>query len=133
MIKILKSQANTVILTLNEKKTTSNDDVLFEFINDMQNTVKLFTATDLANIPRYNKFIITDSTTENPYTGTMNFTPSGYWTYTIYEMPVASPVSLDPTVALGILEQGKVFVIEDDADVVEFEYNDDDPIVSFTD
>lgn len=111
MILINKNTSNTIVLTLNEKKTTLSCDVLFKFVNDLTGVTKLFTATDLVNNYRYNEFTIIDDVTEDPYAGQMNFEGEGYWTYTIYQMPLLSPPSLDPDDAVKTLEEGKVFVL----------------------
>lgn len=135
MITIIKNQANKVILTLKEKQTIENPDFLFEFVNDTEgvNDKKLFTATDISLYSeRYNEFVITDSTTELPYQGQMNFSPVGYWSYTIYEMAQGSPNDLDPDNALGILETGKVEVIDQSPSTDKhFEENDDPDNVCF--
>lgn len=111
MILINPNTINKVVLTLNEKQTISNPDWLFEFINDTTGEIKIFHATDISlATARYNEFIVTDNSIENPYNGTMNFRPVGYWSYTIYEMNATSPIDLDPANAVGIVEIGKVYI-----------------------
>ncbi len=113
MIYIIKGQANTVVLTLNEKVTNASHDWLFSFKNDLTGQEKLFTAFDISsNTTRYNEFVITESSTENVYNGTIELTPTGYWSYTVYEMADTSPTILLPASAIGIVETGKVFVYD---------------------
>lgn len=111
MITIIPNTINKVPCTLNELQTLPVADWLFEFINDTTGDVKLFTATDISTATeRYNLFLITDDVIENPFNGTMNFRPVGYWSYKIYEMTPTSPIDLNPANAVGIVEMGKVYV-----------------------
>lgn len=115
MIYIIKGQANTVVLTLDEKATTSTHDWLFEFINDVTGDIKLFTGFDISSTKtRFNKFIITESLTENVYNSTISL-ESGYWSYTVYEMAQTSPVSLIKSSALATVETGKAWVYDSTA------------------
>lgn len=125
MILINKNTLNKVALTLTEKQTISNPDYLFEFINDITGTIKIFSATDISTATsRYNYFNIIDNVIENEYNATMNFTPVGYWKYTIYEMEKTSPVDLNPSNALSVLETGKVLVKSIDIITATFDDND---------
>lgn len=122
MITIKTNQVNLVALTLNEKQTLAQADWLFVFTNDMTGQQKIFTSSDISPATsRYNLFTITDSTIENPYAGTMYFTPVGYWSYTIYEMNISSPVDLDPLNAVSIVETGKVLVNGPDTTTASFD------------
>ena len=119
MIYITKGQANTVVLTLNENATTTTHDWLFEFVNDVTGETKTFTAFELStNTGRYNKFTFTESSTENVYNGTIELTDSGFWTYTVFEMAVSSPVSLVKANALATVETGKVWVYDSTANPI---------------
>lgn len=112
MILIKQNSTNNVVLTLYEYATIYPFDVLFEFINDQTGETKYFTSTDLSpSTERYNQFNIIENTTENLLVGQVSLEPIGYWSYTIYEMPVASPPSIDPLNAISTMEVGKVFVI----------------------
>ena len=118
MIYITKGQANTVVLTLNEKATISNHDWLFEFVNDVTGETKTFTAFELStNTGRYNKFTFTESSTENVYNGTIELTDSGFWTYTVFEMAVSSPVDL---VKAKANEAGVELADEDLGEIVSY-------------
>ena len=110
MIYITKGQSNTVVLTLNEKATTTLHDWLFEFVNDVTGTTVTFTAFEESTaVDRYNKFTITESLTTNMYNGTVSL-EAGFWSYTIFEMAQTSPVSLVKANALATVETGKAWV-----------------------
>lgn len=110
MIKIIKGQANVVVLTLKEKTTLTNPKYLFVFKNDQTNVDAKFIAADTSTYPdRYNKFTITEKTTSpNPLTGEVTLSLDGFYTYTIYEQ--TSSTNLNPANATGVVETGKVQV-----------------------
>lgn len=110
---IVKNIVNEVPVTLAEKQTSTTHDWLFEFTNESTGVVKYCHAVDVSLYPsRCNLFMITDSATENPYNATLNFTPTGSWSFKVYEMPVASPPSLTPTGYLAICEAGSLKVYD---------------------
>lgn len=116
MIFIRRGQTNRVPLTLNELLDTSPADFLFEFTCDMTgvNYQRIFSATDISTATeRYNLFMITETDTEDLYDGKVKLYPPGQWSYVIYEMPPLSPPSLDKSLAIKVLETGKVHVKED--------------------
>lgn len=83
---------------------------LFEFINTITNEVKTFTTADVSPAKcNYHTFQIVNDTPEDFYTGIVDL-DSGFWTYTVYEMPEVSPLSLDKNDALQIVDYGKVLV-----------------------
>lgn len=103
---IRKNTANTVVIPLSQNQSSSVHDWLFEFRNETTGDIKRCIAEDISLFPaRYNEFIITDSETEDPYNGTLNFSPTGSWTYKAYEMPITSPPSLDPANALKLVRE----------------------------
>jgi len=110
---LYKNQTNTVALTLDEKATTTTYDVLFKFVNETSKETIYFTATDESLVSRYNKFTIIETASQNVYQGRVQL-EEGQYRYTVYEMPVASPKSLDPDDALGVLETGRVTVFEEE-------------------
>lgn len=129
MIYLYKNQTNLVALTLDENATSVSYDVLFKFECEMDNKIKYFTASEIQNATRTNDFYIIESSTENYYQGTVNLT-SGHWTYTVYEMPVSSPKSLDVDDAVKTLKEGRVTVYgDDDRDI--FSENEDRNNVTF--
>jgi hypothetical protein len=110
---IIKNQSNTITESLLEAATASLHDWLFEFKNEMTGEIKYCSQSDTSLFPsRYSEFSITDSTTENAYNGTLNFTPTGSWSFKIYEMPVASPPSLTTTGYLAIVKTGSLTVYD---------------------
>jgi hypothetical protein len=125
MIYIYKSQSNLCPFTLDESATTTTYDVLFEFVNDVTGETKLFTTTEIFNTTRTNDFYITETSSENFYTANVSL-EAGQWSYTVYEMPTASPMSLDKTLSVGTLDVGRVYVTDTTSDVVEYGNDDKD-------
>lgn len=110
MIKIIRGQANVVVITLKEKTTLTNPKYLFVFKNDQTNVEAKFIAADTSTYPdRYNKFTITEKTSSpNPLIGEVTLSLDGFYTYTIYEQ--TSSTNLNPANATGVVETGKVQV-----------------------
>ena len=129
MIYLYKNTANTVVLTLDEKSSTSSYDVLFEFISETTGETVLFTATDLSTHARYNKFIITEGTPQNLLNGTLVL-EEGQYKYTAYEMPVSSPKSLTKSANVGTLEEGRVTVYQSETRT-DYDENEDKDTVTF--
>ena len=122
MIYIVKGQSHNIALTLDEKASTSTYDVIFRFVNELDGTEKVFTAVDQSTVTRYNHFNIIETNSQNVYYGRIQL-DAGQYKYTIYEMPTASPRSLNYNNAVGVLEQGRVTVFEADTNN-EFDAND---------
>lgn len=109
MIIINKGSANTVVLTLTEKVSIANPNFLFEFYNEEEKESQYFIAEDLSTETRYNKFIITETTTPDELEGEVTLTLPGLWSYFVREQ--ASSTNLDPDLSGAIVERGKVRVI----------------------
>ena len=103
---------------------------LFKLTNDMSENVVYAYGQNQGVNDRYTKLQI-NSGVNNVYTGTVNFSPSGYWTYEIFEVSWQdSTVTLDETnapstekeiltppantkgVVQGSIEKGKLNVAE---------------------
>ena len=112
MIQIKKGSTNNVALTLNEKCTLSTPDFLFVFQNDETRDSYTFVASDTSIYPgRYNLFaIIEKAAPTNPLAGEVNLPLVGFYTYVIYEQN--NPTNLDPLLTSGVVEVGKVQVVE---------------------
>tara|TARA_B100001093_G_C26495563_1_gene870958 strand:+ start:108 stop:587 length:480 start_codon:yes stop_codon:yes gene_type:complete len=94
----------TFIVTTEEKRIdtgvpSSQIRYLFKLTNDMsENVVYAYGQNQVVN-DRYTKLQI-NSGVNNVYTGTVNFSPSGYWTYEIFEVSwQSSVVALSETTA----------------------------------
>lgn len=112
MLYLYKNQTNNIVLTLDEKATNSTHDWLFEFTNDITNSVKYATLSDVSSAPlRYNEFNLVESTDV--------ILQEGSWTYRVYEMPVLSPPSTNKNLAYAVVEVGKVWVEDLTVDIVE--------------
>lgn len=124
MILIEKSSENLVALTLTEKTTIAGANYIFEFTYTLTGTVKVFTCPDLSTATgRYNKFMITDTTTENLYNGEVNLEHAGFWNYKVYQTDTSSPVDLEDRQEDNVVEIGLVKVIQDLTGNVEYDEN----------
>lgn len=122
---IKKNTQNTVVVTLDEYQTIASPDWLFEFINESTGKVKVCSAVDLSNYPaRYNKFIITESTSENLNAGEITLSPPGQYRYNIYEVPSNSPVNLNTSLG-NVCETGICVVVDESENpIVLFDKDD---------
>jgi hypothetical protein len=112
MIYLNKDSINNVVVTLTQKVTLTGLTTyfLFNFISDDTKLNKYFTATDISpNTCRYNQFEITvTGGTENLTGGTIDLELNGYYHYEIFQQD--SPTNLDPALASGIVENGKMYL-----------------------
>ena len=119
MITINRGETNTVILTLSEKTTIEDAVYLFEFINDQSGKTKYFIAQDIStNKIRFNQFVIEENNTESLLMGVVKLDQLDYWKYTIREQE--STTNLDPDLSGGIVEIGKVLVLETQSEIPTF-------------
>lgn len=99
-------------MTLTEKSTLTSPYYLFNFVSDVTGNSVNFIASDLSSYTdRYNKFLITETSGTNDYTsGTITLSPTGQWTYKVYEQ--TSSTNLNPLLATNTtpLEVGIVKV-----------------------
>jgi len=99
------TDSNAVFIVTTEEKRidtgvpSSQIRYLFKLTNDMsENVVYAYGQNQVVN-DRYTKLQI-NSGVNNVYTGTVNFSPSGYWTYEIFEVSwQSSVVALSETTA----------------------------------
>lgn len=111
MIQITKASVNNIALTLTEKCTLTNPNYLFVFQSDETRDSYKFIAADTSTFKeRYNLFAITETDT-NPdnLDGEVTLPLVGFYKYTVYEQ--ASGTNLDPSLATGVVEVGKVQVV----------------------
>lgn len=115
MIQITKGSTNDVALTLTEKCTLTAPHYLFVFQSDETRDFYKFIAADTsAHTDRYNLFAIVETNTNpDPLDGEIELPLVGFYKYTIYEQ--TSPTNLNPANATGIVEVGKVQVIDSPA------------------
>jgi len=110
MILINKNSNNLVILTLTEKSTITSPTYLFKFTNDLTKESKLFICPNISDYTdRYDKFNITESTTQNLSAGVVTLSPTGFWSYEVFEQ--ASTTNLLESATGARVESGKVNVI----------------------
>jgi len=97
---ITKNSSNIVTLTLDEKATLTNHDWIIQFTNCTTGKSKTKLVTDVSSFPtRYNKFVIVEPTD-------VELSPSGQWTYSVYEVPLSSPPINDISQAVKVVETG---------------------------
>ena len=132
-------QPYTFYTTTEEKRIdksvpTSQIRFLFKFTNGMdRDVVYAYGQSQLVN-NRYTKVSMTSNTTEDVFTGAINFMPNGYWEYEIYEVSwidsgtpslatgyapitetdVLSPAANDKGVVQGLVTKGKMYLAEKD-------------------
>ena len=103
---------------------------LFKITNDMSGDVVYCYPTETIN-NRYTEFTFTYSANPDMFAGEVNLTPSGYYTYEVYEVtylkagPITTTASNSPAnetdvlpvdnangVVQGLVEQGKLYISE---------------------
>jgi hypothetical protein len=90
MIQITRGQANTVYVTVTELMTLTNPYILFKFTKESTNEINTVLVTNSSSYTRrYDKFVITESDTEDRLNGTLTLN-GGEWHYEIYELSSAS-------------------------------------------
>lgn len=115
-LKIIKNQANTLILTLSELANPSiPSNWLFVFTRDQNNTI--YGALQLADISsftdRYNEFTLTEGVNDD-----IEFPNVGDYQYECYQMPNDTSVNpLDGT----IVEVGKVRVFDTEEEIIAYD------------
>lgn len=107
---VTRGANNYLYFTLNEKKTLSTAYYLFVFTNDITGQSVTFTCSDLSSYRyRYNKFLITETTGTNDYSsGVITLSPTGFWSYKVYEQSVQGNLIVANTTSL--VEEGKIKV-----------------------
>ena len=108
-----KNSSNIVTLTLDEKATLTNHDWIIQFTNCTTGKSKTKLVTDVSSFPtRYNKFVIVEPTD-------VELSPSGQWTYSVYEVPLSSPPINDISQAVKVVETG-ICDVKESTTVVTF-------------
>ncbi len=135
MIKIKKNTASQrVSVTVTEKTTITSPVYIFSFTHDLTKEVKNFTQTNTSAYPeRSDLFLITESTTEDLDNGTVEL-KKGFHSYVIYEAEVESPQELNPdnySPSLNIVETGKAYVWEVEAELPTFDTGTETEIPTF--
>lgn len=79
--------------------TTGLIQYLFKFTNNMDGSVVYAYAQDIRRYPRYTRCTFYHDTTEDVYTGKVNFVPNGYYNYKVYELTSATIETLSCSTA----------------------------------
>lgn len=106
------NKINTVVLTLDEKRTISNPYYIFKVTFDQTGESKFFYAEDKStNKSRYDLFEIelisggTENLTGN--TPSVILQPEGLWSYTVYESSAITFTNL-----VNIVEEGRFYLLD---------------------
>ena len=102
---------------------------LVKFSNDMDKSIQYAYSTVHLIYDRYTKFVFDYNATPDVYTGKVNFIPSGFWKYEVYEVSWTGAVAIsagnapvteddvlpvNPThgVVQGLVTKGKMYVAD---------------------
>ena len=113
---------------------------LVKFTNDMNKSVQYAYSTVHLIYDRYTKFVFDYNATPDVYTGKVDFTPSGYYKYEVYEVSWTGAVAISagnapvnendvlpvgPThgVVQGLITKGKMYVA-DKAGTAQVQYTE---------
>lgn len=105
-----------MILTVTEKTTIENAFYLFELIEDQtgESSFLILNKNSSATC-RFDSFTLTEPTD-------FDFERDGFWSYVVYQQ--ASDSNLDPLLAEGIVEKGRINVYSDTVSGVEYDNED---------
>jgi len=111
MIVLTQNSISNAPFTLKEKTTISNPTYLFEFENVFTKDKFYFLPLELVSNDRYNEFSfdLTDSGTE--------LNPVGWFRYKVYQQ--TSTTNLNPLLSEGLVESGKMLLLEGEEKEVE--------------
>ena len=121
-LSLLESKINTSVADANLRW-------LFKFTNDMTKTVKYVYGNITSLNDRHINQTFAHNTTENIFTGNINFKPYGYWSYEVYEVSWIEVPSINDTnapnsetevlsvanvngIVQGKVHEGKLYVTE---------------------
>ena len=103
---------------------------LVKFTNDMDKSIQYAYSTVHLIYDRYTKFVFDYNATPNVYTGKVDFLPSGFWKYEVYEISwvgavtislgnapanendVLSPPAATKGIVQGLVTKGKMYVAD---------------------
>lgn len=126
---IVKGTTNKISTPLIENAEDPDSEWLVKLTNDFTglSTEKVFAVSDISlHKERSSVFLITESIAENLSNGIVSLSPSGKWSYVIYEMAPSSPRNLDPADAIKIVKEGIAHVFDPtEGAVVVFDTDED--------
>lgn len=120
MLQVEKGKTNNLVTTVTELTTIENAFYLFEFIND-QNNEKSYAVLRKETSPtcRFDSFTLIEPTD-------VSFEVAGYYSYNIYQQD--NNLNLDPELSEGLVEKGRLKVIETESSGTEYE-NDNTSVI----
>ena len=118
MISIVNATSNDVVLNLtSNSQAWVNSGItpffLFEFTSQNNNQTVYFVGNNVSTATsRYDEIYITEtgSTYTNLSASTLSLWPAMYWTYVVYEQPYPIQYNFDPSICVGIVDNGLVLV-----------------------
>jgi len=112
MLRLQKNGTSELIVTASELVTLSNPYFLFEFMHEQSNKSVYCVLTDTSlTTSRYNSFSFTDGVDAT-------FKYAGYYIYKIYQQD--NGTNLNPALSDGLVEEGRMIVIETDSPDYEY-------------
>lgn len=116
MLHITRGIRNTVKMTLQDQRV--NDEgvtvyYFFKFVNDMEQKDVFMYGSDLTHYQRYTEISFTEGTD-------VTLSPEGFWKYTVYEVTDALLEDDSTLTAADIVEQGKLFVKDDNTTEISY-------------
>lgn len=112
----LEFGSNTCDFTLEEKRTITNAEYVFVFVNDNTGKKVACTAANTSSYTdRYDRFVITVASSNIPASGYINLDDFGFYHYYVYETADASTfdyTNIDTTDLItltGEVESGKMY------------------------
>lgn len=116
---IKKNTINTCIFSLSEKTTLTPVYYLFELTCFQDDTITLFTATDIStNKPSYNEFLIEETESIDLLNGKINLPLIGSYTFRVFEQ--SSNTNLIVANSGSEVDNGKIDLIQDTEAVPSF-------------
>jgi len=123
MLLIRKNQTNTLVFTLNEKKTLESPNYLLELKNDLSKGsyyCLLPSSGDTSDYQdRFNRFSVDEP-------DDINLPLAGYYSYSVYEQ---TGTTLNPSLTTSKVETGKALVVFSGQSVTSYSGNNNTYIV----
>tara|TARA_B100001094_G_scaffold309732_1_gene343667 strand:- start:3156 stop:3638 length:483 start_codon:yes stop_codon:yes gene_type:complete len=103
---------------------------LFKFTHDLTKEVKYAYGAKNVHNDRYVKYIFAHNTTENIFTGFIDFKPHGYWKYEVYEISWLGTLAVNDTNAPN--SETEVLAVHNDNGVVQGKVEEGKLLISET-
>jgi len=111
---------------------TSQLRYLFKFTNDMDKRVAYAYGQSQVVYNRYTKVTFSHDTSEDIFTGKVNFVPNGYWYYKVYEVSATTSISTLNCSTVPQSAEGKTDNGKDDGNIGKYTLTKPDGTVTTT-